>query len=564
VSLEKIADQVVNTDLLIVGAGVGGCPAAVKAAESGLDVTLLEKSQIERSGHASHGIDEIQYIPRDGLSPLDVLNIFTGGHWAVRHGKGVHADPNIMYRILANSLRMVDELDRMGVTMRWDDGQYYWFPKSPFVNNRIDLRTHWHNVKPEMARAVHKAGVKVINRTMMVDLLTHNNKVVGVTAVNTRTGEFVVIKAKAVIIAAARPLRHWNCETPFPWKYKMRYHWCPASTSGDGYASAYRAGAALVSMEDKISYHIFDDATIVYSAVGGNDGIRSRVLTWDGREMSHLPTATYDELERKGLVPFYQSLDNVPDDFIKRVEAHCADDTMIALKLAEDRHFNYKTHRFQLAWNTPVMSSPTSGIHINENFETAVKGLYAIGDAAYCRVSGCCSAATSGVVLGEEVGKYVSSAGEPNIDEGQVESQKQDALAPLSVQDGTEPMEMECAIREITEHYCGMIIKSEGILNEGLRRLGSLRREFLPKLMAKNPHYLMRCLEARNLLDVAELHFKASMERKETRGAYRRFDYTEEDPQRDNQITWQQIVNGQPVQKLWKCPPLKPEYAGGK
>jgi succinate dehydrogenase/fumarate reductase flavoprotein subunit len=287
------------------------------------------------------------------------------------------------------------------------------------------------------------------------------------------------------------------------------------------------------------------------------------VLTWDGRELSHLPTATYDELEKHGLVPFYQSLDNVPDDFIKRVEAHCADDTMIALKLAEDRGFNYKTHRFQLAWNTPVMSSPTSGIHINENFETAVKGLYAIGDAAYCRVSGCCSAATAGVVLGEEIGKYVSSAGEPAIDEAQVEIQKQTALAPLAVEDGTEPMELECAIREITEHYCGMIVKSEGILLEGLRRLGSLRRVFLPTLMAKNPHYLMRCLEVRNLLDVAELHLHASMERKETRGAYRRYDYTEEDPERENQITFQQLVNGKPTLTLWKCPPLKAEYGKG-
>jgi len=161
--------------------------------------------------------------------------------------------------------------------------------------------------------------------------------------------------------------------------------------------------------------------------------------------------------------------------------------------------------------------------------------------------------------------KYVSGAKEPVIDESQVERQKQIALAPLSVDDGTEPMELECAIREICEHYCGMIIKSEGMLVEGLRRLGSLRRVFLPKLMARNPHYLLRCLEVRNLLDVAELHLQASLERKETRGAYIRYDYAQEDPARENAVTYQQLVDGKPTFKVWKCPGLKPEYAkGGK
>jgi succinate dehydrogenase/fumarate reductase flavoprotein subunit len=273
-------------------------------------------------------------------------------------------------------------------------------------------------------------------------------------------------------------------------------------------------------MEDKVSYHIHDDSSIVYSALGGNDGIRSRVLTWEGREVSNLPTATYDEMEKKGLDPFYQSLEWLPDDFLKRVEAHCADDTMIALKLAEDRGFNYKTHRFQLAWNTPVSSGPSSGIYIDEDFQTTIKGLYAIGEAGYCRVSGCCSAATSGLLLGDSIEKVISGTKEPVIEVAQVENQKQVSVAPLAVEDGIEPMEMECAIREICEHYCGMVIRSEGRLREGLRRLGSLRRVFLPKLMARNPHYLLRCLEVRNLLDVAELHLEACLERKETRGAY--------------------------------------------
>ena len=46
-ALEKIADNVIETDVLVVGGGIGGCPAAAKAAEHGLKVTLVEKAKTE-------------------------------------------------------------------------------------------------------------------------------------------------------------------------------------------------------------------------------------------------------------------------------------------------------------------------------------------------------------------------------------------------------------------------------------------------------------------------------------------------------------------------------------
>ena len=78
--------------------------------------------------------------------------------------------------------------------------------------------------------------------------LQNNGSVVGATAVNTRTGEFMVIKAKATIVATGLFARLYNPETPLFWKYKFRYHWCPATVSGDGWGMAYRAGAELACM----------------------------------------------------------------------------------------------------------------------------------------------------------------------------------------------------------------------------------------------------------------------------------------------------------------------------
>lgn len=43
-ALEKIADRVIKTDVLVMGGGIGGCPAATKAVEHGLNVTLVKKA----------------------------------------------------------------------------------------------------------------------------------------------------------------------------------------------------------------------------------------------------------------------------------------------------------------------------------------------------------------------------------------------------------------------------------------------------------------------------------------------------------------------------------------
>jgi succinate dehydrogenase/fumarate reductase flavoprotein subunit len=194
------------------------------------------------------------------------------------------------------------------------------------------------------------------------------------------------------------------------------------------------------------------------------------------------------------------------------------------------------------------------GINADGDFKATLKGLYAAGDcvAGFHTVA---TASSSGFLVGDSIHTFVNEAGEPVVDEAQVESQKQIALAPLAAKDGTEPMEMESAIRYICDRYVG-IFRSEGKLREGMRRLGSLRRVFLPQLMAKNPHYLMRCLECRNIIDVAELHIQACLERKETRGQHIRIDYPESNPALDDLFTYQRMEEGKTVLEMRKLTPL--------
>ena len=49
IELEELADEIIETDLLIFGGGRAGTMAAIRAKEKGnIDVTLVEKANMER------------------------------------------------------------------------------------------------------------------------------------------------------------------------------------------------------------------------------------------------------------------------------------------------------------------------------------------------------------------------------------------------------------------------------------------------------------------------------------------------------------------------------------
>ncbi|MBW1769292.1 MAG: FAD-dependent oxidoreductase, partial [Deltaproteobacteria bacterium] len=43
-------ETVVETDVLVIGGGIAGCFAAIKAKEQGADVTLIDKGYVGKTG----------------------------------------------------------------------------------------------------------------------------------------------------------------------------------------------------------------------------------------------------------------------------------------------------------------------------------------------------------------------------------------------------------------------------------------------------------------------------------------------------------------------------------
>ena len=554
-AIDKIADLVVESDVLVVGGGIAGLPVAWKSAQKGLKVVLADKANPERSGSSATGIDHYPGFFDKGMTVGEWKeNMKTFGIEHAFHGGLPFSNQERLYRTYANTQWSTEELEKMGVTMRWTDGEYRFMDADSHWKGPT-LRVHWTNVKPEMTRGAKDAGVNIMKRVMITDLLTNGNRVVGAVGINTRTNEFIVFKAKAVVMGTAACSRVYNPETPVPWIYKFRYHWCPSSVSGDGWAMAYRAGAELANMEVTVrGYRFRDDLNLSFGNTG-NEGVEARRVSWQNEE-TRLKLL---QKEAKGDGPFYYSLNHLPEDFHKRIEVAYVDERLISFKVAEERGFNPRTHWFEMQDARPNQLHVEPGIYTDERMKTSLEGLYAIGDcvAGSHNVASCSSMA---LMVGEDMPNIMDKAQSSEIDENQVQKLKDAAMAPLKVTQGPEPMEVECAIRYVIERYVGMY-KSEGKLAEGLRRLKSIRREFEPKLKATNAHYLMRANEVRSLFDVADLHFASTMARKESRWRFLRLDYKDKDQNFDNMLTFQKLENGKPVLEHRKNVPLELKYS---
>lgn len=560
---EKIPDKIIETDVLIVGGGVAGCVAAVKAKERGVDVTLLEKASLRRSGGAAAGMDHIATVPNAGISISDIVTqVCDDGVYPPIFAKKGLSNPNLFYVAWKDTKKRLRELEEWGISLRWDDGEYYWVP-SGRTGGMTTIRFHGLHFKPQLAAAVRKRGVRVLERTMGVDLLRQGERVVGTAALNVRNNDFIIIKAKATIVATGMVQRIFNPEDGAPWKNKMMYHWCPTG-AGDAHAMALRAGGKLVNMEFSSWFsRLIDDKTLMFGSLTDGDGMSTRIVNARGDvvcENAFMSLEKYVEQEEQGLTPLYFDVPSNPEDHQLKREIATADERTVSLKYIRDRGWDYRTHRWELHGTKPLaLTKNLAAIVTDETFRTTVEGLFGAGDCV--QAGGAVTGAIgTGFITAENAAAYAKNVGSPVLDEDQVLRVKERVFAPYRVKDGADPLEFETKIRMITERYAG-IFRSEGKLREGLSRLSDVRKDWLYRIGATTPHELMRAMDCHNLIDLAEVHFKSALMREDTRASFYRKDFPDRNPEWDGKVVFAYLRDGEVVLEKGEFPDLKPEYS---
>ncbi|GAA5166730.1 fumarate reductase/succinate dehydrogenase flavoprotein subunit [Viridibacterium curvum] len=514
-----------EVDVLVVGGGTAGPMAAVKAKERNpsLRVMVLEKANVKRSGAISMGMDGLNNAVIPGhATPEQYTKEITIANDGV-------VNQETVYAYAKNSYRVIQELDKWGVKFEKDETGDYAVRKVHHIGTYVLPMPEGHHMKKVLYRQLKQKRVEVTNRVIATRvLLDENGAAAGVMGFDCRTGDFVLIRSKAVILCCGAAGR-----LGLPTSGYLFGTYENPTNAGDGYAMAYHAGAELANLECfQINPLIKDyngpSCAYVTGPFGGytanNKGERFMECDyWSGQMMMEF----YNELS-SGNGPVFLKMNHLAEETIQTIETILhSNERPSRGRFHEGRGTDYREKMVEMHISEIGFCSghSASGVWVNEKGETTVKGLYAAGDMAAVPHNYMLGAFTYGWFCGENAADYVGELGEQVVDPAQIAAERARIEAPLLRSDGLPPNQVEYKLRRVVNDYL-QPPKVTRKMELGLDRIAQIRND-LEQMSASNPHELLRAMEVYHIADCAEMAAKASLYRKESRwGLYHfRVDY---------------------------------------
>ena len=110
-------------------------------------------------------------------------------------------DQKAVYKYAQRCYAIIEELDSCGIRFQKNENGDYAVKKVHHIGTYVLPMPNGETVKKALYRQLRRARILISNRYMATRLLTGaDGRVAGAIGVNTRTAEFLVIKAKAVIL----------------------------------------------------------------------------------------------------------------------------------------------------------------------------------------------------------------------------------------------------------------------------------------------------------------------------------------------------------------------------
>ena len=518
-----------TVDVLVIGGGTAGPMAAVKAKEANpkLRVLLLEKANVKRSGAISMGMDGLNNAVVPGFAtPEQYVKEITTANDGIVNQKTVMA-------YAQNSYPMIEELDRWGVKFEKDENGDFAMRKVHHMGTYVLPMPEGHDIKKVLYRRLKRTRVEITNRLVATRLLTAaDGSIAGAMAFDCRTGDFHVIRAKTVILSTGAAGR-----LGLPSSGYLFGTYENPTNAGDGYSMAYHAGAELSGIECFQINPLIKDyngpaCAYVTGPFGGfttnNKGERFIECDyWSGQMMQEF----YNELQG-GNGPVFLKLDHLAEETISTIEGILhTNERPSRGRFHEGRGTNYCEQMVEMHISEIGLCSghSASGVWVDENARTTVSGLYAAGDLACVPHNYMLGAFVYGKLAGEDAARHCAEHELAEVDEAQVEAERERVWAPLSRVDGLPPAQVEYKLRRMVNDYL-QPPKVTKKMEIGLTRFEAIGKD-LERMSAANPHELMRAMEVHAIRDCAELAARASLYRTESRwGLYHnRVDYPERD-----------------------------------
>jgi fumarate reductase flavoprotein subunit len=537
----------IETDILVVGAGGGGLMAALsakRAAPPGTQVTIVDSWKVGRSGHtAFSNAWTVVVAPDDDLESV-TKEIIAGNDFI--------ADQPLIHRVLETSWDRLKDLEGIGLNWpRNEDGSYYRRPTRGLKDTRVmypeggGLEFSW-----KLKRGIEDEGVQILDRFFVTGLMKGDGeRVTGAVGVHSRTGEFFAITARATIIAT-------NAIT-----FRTGF---VRDLTGTGTLLAYRAGAKLRNAEfsylrpgtprfyfEGIAFAIQDGASFV------NEKDEQFMLEYepewgDRADVPRIARAMAME-KQKGNDPLYLDMSRIDPD--KR-EFYFSSTVAWMQNFLDKLGDEARTDMFGKTPYYPQNQMTKMGIATDADCRSDVPGLYAAGLAQ----AGCCNhfagfhigmCIGTGWFAGRAAVQDLDHLPPAKLDSSETRALYQDTMAPRDDTADAESDNWLLDFQRFTARYDIALWKSADRLEAALQTLGGLRERFA-ELRAPDNHELVRIKESEAMVLAAEIIFRASLMREESRMSHFREDFDFRDD--ENWLAWIDVADSPGGPVLTKTP----------
>ncbi|MBM2832074.1 MAG: putative fumarate reductase flavoprotein subunit [Dehalococcoidia bacterium] len=523
------------TDVLVIGGGTAGCLAAVSARQQGAQVVVAEKASVSRSGAMSSGLDHYPAILglADWDTPEAFLNTFDT-HPTARPGL---TSPRLM-EVYAREVKGVfDYMESIGVPFKDAKTGQYVRSAGPGWAHPYLVHFEGARIKPILAENLSRAGVKMFNHIPIQGLLTHDHRVVGAAGFNVRTGDFHVIKARAVVITTGAVTRLYPPASGLPFLTAT-----PPYNTGEGHVMAFEAGVALTNMEFPVGSVVPRGFAVpcITNFLGHDAHLTNardeRYMfryhpSGEGAPRGLVAMATFKEYSA-GRGPCNVDCRHLPEETIARIKLGLLNEKALLLEYLAGQGIDIA--RDPIPFVVREFDYLASGILIDERCQSTLEGLFAAGDCVNFGL-GASGACTLGYVAGREAARHARVANGLDIDRQQIADLREKTFSAMSGGGDLRYSELETELRRLMYEHVGWLRDASG-MSQALRQLDDLK-DNARKLRARNFHELMRVNEAAHLVDVAQMITIAALERKESRAVHQRADF----PQKDD-LNWRGLV----------------------
>lgn len=516
--IPELSDTIrMECDVLVIGGGTAGTMAALTAAENGAQVLLLEKAHVRHSGALAMGMDGVNNAVIPGKAePEDYVAEIT------RANDGI-VNQRTIYQTATRGFAMVQRLERYGVKFEKDEHGEYAVRRVHRSGSYVLPMPEGKDVKKALYRVMRQRSmrekIQIENRLMPVRVLVHDGRAVGAAALNTRTGEFVAVAAKAVILATGPCGR-----LGLPASGYLYGTYENPTNAGDGYSMAYHAGAELSGIECFQVNPLIKDyngpaCAYVANPFGGYqvNAHGERFVDsdyWSGQMMSEV----HSEIE-SARGPIYLKVSHLPDETLTALEniLHTTERPTRGTFHANRGH-DYRTHDIEMHISEIGLCSghSASGVWVDEHARTTVPGLYAAGDLACVPHNYMIGAFVYGDLAGEHAAGTLSETAAPvDLPQDQLAEAHELVYRPLRQPDGPPQPQVEYKLRRFVNDYVAPP-KTAAKLSIAVQTFDRMRAE-VEGIGARTPHELMRAVEVSFIRDCAEMAARSSLTRTESR-----------------------------------------------